>query len=203
MRYIAFGLTITCIIIFILQMLMPIITSSFLLESASVLQRPWTLVTSMFLHGGADHLIYNMFALALFGSILEKIIGSKKFVILYFISGLIAGIGAAIFYPAALGASGAIFGVLGCLAVLRPRMTVYVSYIPMPMAIAAVVWGAGDLIGMFAPGQTAHAAHLFGMFFGAGVGLYYMKQFGEKHIKRKIKLIPEKEMRHWEKRWFI
>jgi len=201
MRYVALQLTAVCVIVFILQMIFPWITDSFVLLSSEVLQRPWVLVTSMFLHGGVEHLIYNMFALALFGTILEKILGTKKFIILYFIAGLLAGLGAVLFYDAALGASGAIFGVLGCLAVLRPRMRVYVGYIPMPMAIAAVLWVAGDLFGMFAPDQVAHAAHLFGMFFGLAVGVYYRKELGEKLIKRKINSLPEKEMRNWEDRW--
>ena len=201
MRYAALWLTGICVLIFILQMIMPAVTDTFVLISSEAFQRPWILVTSMFLHGGADHLIYNMFALALFGTILEKIIGSKKFVILYFVSGLLAALGSLPFYEAALGASGAIFGVLGCLAVLRPKMRVYVGYVPMPMAIAAIVWGAGDLIGMFAPSQTAHAAHLFGMFFGIGVGLYYLKQFSEKHVKKSSKHISDKTMKKWEDRW--
>ncbi len=201
MRYIALLLTTICVVIFILQMMFPAVTNSFALVSSEVLQRPWILVTSMFLHGGVEHLIYNMFALALFGSILEKIIESRRFIILYFISGLIAGLGAAFFYPAALGASGAIFGVLGCLAVLRPRMRVYVGYIPMPMALAAVLWALGDLVGMFAPTETAHAAHLFGIFFGIALGLYYRKRFREKRVKRKIKPMPERQMRTWEDHW--
>lgn len=179
MKYAALYILVACVIAFILQQVL-LITDSLVLVSSEVLIHPWTLITSMFLHGSFEHLFYNMFALGLFGLILEQTIGSKKFVILYFVSGLIASLGSVMFYSASLGASGAIFGVLGCLAVLRPKMTVYISYIPMPMILAAVVWAAGDLIGMFVPDQTAHAAHLFGMFFGIVVGLYYRKQFGEK-----------------------
>ncbi|MBU4124464.1 MAG: rhomboid family intramembrane serine protease, partial [Nanoarchaeota archaeon] len=148
----------------------------------------WTLITHMFLHGSFEHLFYNMFALGLFGLILEKVIGSKKFIILYFVSGLIAALGSIMFYSASLGASGAIFGILGCLTVLRPRMTVYVSYIPLPMIIAAAVWIGGDLIGMVAPDRVAHAAHLFGMFFGIAVGLYYRKQLGENLFRKHFNL---------------
>lgn len=201
MRYIALWLTGICILIFVLQLIFPQATELFALVSSDVLQRPWIFLTSMFLHGSLTHLIYNMFALALFGTILEKIIESKRFTILYIVSGIVSGIGAAIFYPAAIGASGAIFGVLGCLAVLRPKMRVWVSYVPMPMFVAAGVWIAGDLIGMFAPSGTANAAHLFGMFFGIGTGFYYMKKFGENKIKREIKSLPEKEVRQWEDRW--
>lgn len=201
MKYVALWLTGICVLIFILQMIFPIITDSFVLVSADVLYRPWILVTSMFLHGSIDHLIYNMFALALFGTILEKVLGMKRFLVLYFIAGLIAGLGSIPFYEAALGASGAIMGVLGCLAVLRPRMRVWVGYVPMPMALAALVWIGGDMIGLVAPDGIAHTAHLFGMFFGIGVGLYYMKQLGEKVERRRIFPLPEREARRWEERW--
>ena len=58
------------------------------------------------------------------------------------------------------------------------------------------------MIGMFAPGQIAHAAQLGGMFFGLAVGLYYRKELGERITRRKVKPIPEKHMRTWEDRWF-
>ena len=201
MKYITPWIAAICIIVFILQSLFPLITDIFVLVSSDVLARPWIIFTSMFLHGSITHLIYNMFALVLFGLILERILGTKRFTMLYFVSGLVAGIGATIFYNAALGASGAIYGILGCLAVLRPGMRVYVGYIPMPMAIAAVLWVLGDLVGMFAPSGVANAAHLFGIFFGIAAGFYYRKDFGEKIIKRKIIPIPESEMRRWEDKW--
>lgn len=155
------------IIVFIAQFFWPGMTDQFALYSSRVLTEPWLLVTSMFLHGGLEHLFFNMFALGLFGFVLENIIGSRKFLLIYFISGIVASIGAAIFYPAALGASGAIFGIMGCLTILRPRMRVWVMGVPMPMFVAAILWAAIDLIGMFAPGNTANAAHLFGL--GAGL----------------------------------
>ena len=201
MKYIALWLVGICVAVFILQNIYPSITDSFALVSANVLQAPWTLITHMFLHGSFEHLFYNMFALALFGTILEGIIGSKRFLILYFVSGLIAALGSVMFYSASIGASGAIMGVLGCLAVLRPKMTVYLSYIPMPMIIATVVWAAGDLVGMFAPDEIAHAAHLFGMVFGIAVGLYYRKRFADHTRKYRIGSIPENEAREWENKW--
>lgn len=200
MRYVALYLVAICVVVFILEGIFPI-KDSLMLVSSYVLQRPWILITHMFVHENFGHLFYNMFALALFGTILEKIIGSRRFIILYFASGLVAALGSVMFYSASLGASGAIFGILGCLAVLRPKMTVYVSYVPMPMIIAAVVWIGGDLIGMFAPDQTAHAAHLFGVFLGIAVGLYYRKRFAERVTKYKIGSIPENEAKEWENKW--
>lgn len=201
-KWYAIKLTIVCVIIFILQKLFEPLTNDFALISAYVFSRPWILVTHMFLHGGIEHLLFNMMALALFGSILEKIIGSKKFLILYFLSGIVAGFGSAIFYPASIGASGAIFGILGCLTVLRPRMTVYVGYVPMPMFMAAILWAIMDLVGMFAPSGIANAAHLFGLGFGVVIGLFLRKDYGEKtFLKRTREKIPDEEFRSWEDRW--
>ncbi len=166
-----------CVFVFILQIMFPFIEENFVLYSSRVMEEPWMLITSMFLHGGFSHLFFNMFALGLFGFILEGIIGSKKFITIYIVSGTIAGIGAAIFYPAALGASGAIYGILGTLAVLRPRMRVWVWMVPMPMYIAAIFWALMDLAGMFAPSGTANAAHLFGLGAGVIAGFYLKGRF--------------------------
>ncbi|MFQ6020720.1 MAG: rhomboid family intramembrane serine protease [Candidatus Aenigmatarchaeota archaeon] len=190
-------LTIICIIIFVLQNLIPI-TEQFALVSADVLSRPWIIITHIFLHGSLEHLLFNMLALALFGSILEKIIGGKRFLIIFFISGIIAAIGSIMFYESSIGASGAIFGILGALGVLRPRMTVYLGYIPMPMAVAVIFWAIGDLVGLFAPDYVAHAAHLAGLIFGLAYGIYLMKDFGEKRIRKKREHLEEKVVRKWE-----
>jgi uncharacterized protein len=163
---------------FVLQTVFSGFTDIFVLVSADALTRPWILITSIFLHGDIVHLLYNMFALALFGMILEKVVGMKKFLWIFFVGGLLAGIGSTFLYNAALGASGAVFGILGTLAVLRPRMQVWVSFIPMPMIVAAGVWALGDFFGLFIPNGIANLAHLIGLAFGIGVGFYLKKEFG-------------------------
>jgi membrane associated rhomboid family serine protease len=102
----------------------------------------WTLLTSMFSHVWLPHLFFNVISLFFIGNFLEKIIGRKKFFWFYIVSGLFAGlfyavlsfyfgngeIGARIFVSPenyAVGASGAIFGLAGLLAILTPRMKVY------------------------------------------------------------------------------
>ncbi|MBS3150142.1 rhomboid family intramembrane serine protease, partial [Candidatus Woesearchaeota archaeon] len=102
-----------------------------------------------------EHLMYNLFALALFGIILENIIGTKKFMLIFFMSGIVASVISSFFYNSALGASGAIFGILGALALLRPNMTIWIYFMPMPMYIAGIVYliinffGAYFLWGIF------------------------------------------------------
>jgi hypothetical protein len=186
---------------FVLQIAVPGFTEAFLLDSADLQARPWTLVTSMFLHGDPVHLFYNMFALVIFGLVLEEIVTSRKFWLLYFTGGIAAGAVAAYFYPAALGASGAIFSVLGTLAVLRPRMTVFVMYFPMPMAVAAFVWVAIDLVGFIAPSGVANAAHIAGLLFGVAAGFALRRRYGEAARPRTPRLISEKRLERWEEDW--
>ena len=172
-----------CLVIFIIFLLQKIIgnfTDLFILDSRLVIFRIWTLLTAIFLHSGVVHLIYNLFGLALFGSILEHVIGSRKFLILFFVSGLAASIISLPFYTRVLGASGAVFGILGMLGILRPKLTVWLYHIPMPMFVALFVWAFGDIVGIYAPSGTANIAHLGGLVIGVTAGIYYRKQFREK-----------------------
>ena len=113
----------------------------------------WTIITSMFMHSGIAHLLANMISLFFIGLFVERLIGKKRFLIFYFAAGIFAGLfyafmsfffgnsvlGAKIFgSPAisAMGASGAIFGLLGLLAVLTPYNRIYLIAGPL---IAIVV----------------------------------------------------------------
>lgn len=201
----AIQIVIICAVVWIFQQMIPQITDDFALVSSDFLSRPWTIITYIFLHGGFDHLFYNMFALALFGSMLERVVGGRKFLIMFFISGIIAGIGSILFYNASIGASGAIYGIMGTLAILRPRMTVFVGFgFPLPMIVAVFLWSAGDILGFFTSSENvAYAAHLFGLAFGLIYGFYLRKDYGESAIlKKKPKAdINEKEFREWEDNW--
>jgi len=202
MRYVSLYLVSAIIAVFIFQQADPSITDSFKLVSADVWARPWILVTHIFAHSGMLHLLYNALGLALFGTILEKKIGSKRFLILFFASGIAAGIASAFFYPASLGASGAVFGIIGALAVLMPMMVVWVSYLPMPMFAAAAFWAAGDLMGFIIPSNVANAAHLAGLAFGllAGFILRGRKPLFPKKAKNQPAL-TKAEIEQWEEEY--
>jgi len=196
----AFKILAICVIVFIIQNFYTELTDQFSLTSSEFLSRPWTIITYLFLHGSLEHLIYNMLALGLFGSILEKIIGSKKFLLIYFVSGIFAGIGSLIFYSSSIGASGAIYGILGALAILRPRMAVYIGFAPLPMALAVVFWAAGDLLGLFSStGLIGHATHLFGLVFGLVYGIYLRKYY--KVDKKPNEKMGDEEFRDWEEKY--
>ena len=195
----ALWLCLIIFIIFLLQKLIPGFTDFFILDARLVDIRIWTLLTAVFLHSGMAHLLYNLFALALFGSILEHIIGSKKFMILFFIAGLAASLASLPFYNKVLGASGAIFGILGMLGILRPKLIVWLHYIPMPMIVALFVWAVGDIIGIYAPSGTANIAHLGGLAVGIAAGFCYYKQFREIKPKKEKVYIDEDKVKEWEK----
>ena len=109
----------------------------------------WTLATSMFLHGGFFHLFANMFSLFFIGSFLENLIGKKRFLWTYIIAGLMGGVFfvlASLIFGGmdvpAVGASGAIFGLLGVLAVLVPYSKISLILGPFVLIILDVVLGA-------------------------------------------------------------
>jgi len=101
----------------------------------------WTFLTSMFMHGGFFHLFVNMLSLFFIGSLVEKIIGLKRYLGFYLISGLLAGLIFVLtslvfqsdFNTYAVGASGALFGLIGLLMILTPNLPVYVMFIPIPI----------------------------------------------------------------------
>ena len=191
-----------CAIIFVFFLLQNIVdgfTDLLILDAKMAFIRFYTLLTATFLHSGIPHLLYNLFGLALFGTILEHIIGSKRFLILFFAAGLAASLISIPFYSRILGASGAIFGVLGMLGVLRPRLVVWLYSMPMPMIIALFVWGAGDVFGIFVPTGTANIAHLGGLGIGVITGLFYRNQFKEKKEKKEYAYIDEEKVKEWEK----
>ena len=194
-KFYALKLSAIMIFIFLLQFVFSDFTSLFLLNQDSFSEL-WRFVTAIFLHGGFPHLLYNLFALALFGSILEKYIGSKKFLLVFFVTGILANLISINYYDASLGASGAIFGIIGALVLIRPMLVVWAFGLPMPMFLAGALWAVGDVIGIFVPSNVANVAHLSGMFFGLVFGLIYRERVSTKNEKRLI--IDESSMRKWE-----
>jgi membrane associated rhomboid family serine protease len=183
---------ILCTIIFFLEPKDPEYPGSFYIDTknpmndifsftpALALERPWTFVTSIFLHADFTHLLFNMFALFMFGIILENKIGPRNFVILFLLSGIFGSVGYMITdfgsSVPAIGASGAIYGIIGALAAMMPFMIVWVTgIIPMPMVAFAFIWAIIEFLGLFSPGDIAHGAHLGGIFVGILYGIYLRK----------------------------
>lgn len=200
-KFYAVWLCLICIGMFILQNLIPGFTDALILDKQSYYQ-PWRFLTSIFLHGGWMHLLYNLFALGLFGSILEKLIGGRKFLAIFFLAGIFANLVAVNFYASSLGASGAIYGVLGCLAFIRPGMAIWAFGLPMPMFIAVILWIAGSVIGIFVPSNVGDIAHLSGIVIGLLFGLVLRLRRKPRKTEYNYSIkIPEDYIRDWERRY--
>ena len=107
---------------------------------------------------------------------IEQRIGSKRFIMVYFASGLVSAFAASFFYGAVLGASGAIMGILGVIIILLPEMQVLFFFIvPIRIWIAAIIIALIDIFGIFYPAGTANIGHLAGLGTGLLYGLYFKK----------------------------
>jgi hypothetical protein len=200
-KFYSLWLALICILVFILQLAIPGFTQLFLLNQKAFPQF-WRFVTAIFLHGSLLHIVYNLFALVFFGLILEKFIGSKKFLVVFFFSGILANIISVNFYTSALGASGAVFGIIGTLTLIKPLMTVWAFSLPMPLFLASLLWAAGDLLGIFMPSNIANLAHLSGLALGLIFGLVFRLTKKKKPHTQNYKIeLPEREVRIWEEQY--
>ncbi len=96
----------------------------------------WQLITYLFMHGGFSHILFNMFALWMFGMEIENIWGSKKFLTFYLLCGVVAGIFQLVLPPLfgappapTIGASGAVYGVLIAFGMLFPDRYIYIYFL--------------------------------------------------------------------------
>lgn len=202
-RFYFLWLCLICIGVYILQTLIPGFTELMLLNSNALEGQYWRFVTSIFVHGSVVHLAYNMFALLLFGFILERKIGGRRFLIVFFLSGIIANIAAVNFYPSSLGASGAIYGIIGCLTIISPFMFVWAFGLIMPMFIAAILWIIGDIFGVFGlgAGDVGYIAHLSGVLVGILFGLFFRSWKKKINLMREKISLPDKYLKVWEDRY--
>lgn len=132
----------------------------------------WQYVSYMFLHSTTDpwHLIFNMLVLWMFGSEVERALGSRKFLVLYFTAGIFAGICCCIFTPRTpiVGASGAIFAIEVAFAMYFPNSTVIFYFFPIRAKYLVMIFAGITIFNCITPrgGNIAHFAHLGGLIYG-------------------------------------
>jgi membrane associated rhomboid family serine protease len=167
------------VLIFIITLVKPAEVIGLLgLTPALLPQQPWTIVTSMFVHGGFAHIFFNMISLYFLGSFFLRAAGERTFLAVYFLGGLAGNVLYVLLAPpnvTGIGASGAIFAVGGALAVLVPRVPVYIFFIPigMPLWVAILIF----LLLSFVSSGIAWQAHLGGVLAGAVAG-FLLKRRG-------------------------
>ncbi|MCM1312369.1 MAG: rhomboid family intramembrane serine protease [Bacteroides sp.] len=189
------------VVVFIIDMLFPMISGGISLSGIFGLRyflypgfHFYQPLTYMFMHGGLMHLFFNMFALWMFGRVMEMVWGGQRFLFYY----LFCGIGAALVqelgqffglispYAMTIGASGAVYGILLAFGMTFPNERMFIIPIPIPIKAKYFVmfYAAVEVLeGMSLSDGVAHFAHLGGMLFGVILILYwrrgvYKHQFG-------------------------
>ena len=186
-------LIIGCTASFIVGKLFELSGSSFWLDAfglTPVLVRKylllWQLGTYMFVHGNIWHLIFNMFVLWMFGGELERVWGSREFLVFFFITGVCVGLLYFIFasglplivsagspYQVLIGSSGAIFGLLAAYGLMFPERTVlFMLLFPMKAKWFVLLIAAIEFYMSWSPSGVSHFAHLSGLL----IGYLYLKK---------------------------
>ena len=201
-------LIINCVV-FLAEILLPRGAGSWMMDNLTLhfwkggQFRAYQLVTYMFLHANFTHLLFNMFALWMFGRVLEADLGSRRFFVYYMVCGIGAGLiqlgvnwidyasaaGSDYVNPAALyraanaatlGASGAIFGVLLAFGLLHPNNVIMLLFPPIPLKAKwfVLIYGLLELgLGIAGSGGgVAHFAHVGGMLWGWGLLWYWRRK---------------------------
>lgn len=148
----------------------------------------WQLVTYAFLHGGFMHILFNMYALYMFGPDIERLVGSKRFATYYFVCVLTAAVTQPIVQHIeggrpvpTVGASGGIFGLLLAYGLAFPHRKLMLIFppIPMPAWLFVTLYGLLELYLGFSSraSNVAHFAHLGGMIGGFALILYWRARY--------------------------
>lgn len=171
--------------------------AAFVLVPAYVLRQPWTLVTYMFLHANFGHILFNMLGLFFFGPQVEQRLGGRRFLVLYFVSGLSGAVASIALSPHAgvLGASAAVFGVFLAFAQFWPHAQVLIwGIIPVQARVLIIIMTVMSLLGgttrVFEP-NVAHFAHLGGFIGGWLVLRWYgMRSRTARHRQLQTAPVP-------------
>lgn len=144
---------------------------------------PWQVVTYAFMHGGFEHIAFNMFGLWMFGGVIERTFGARNYTIYYFVCAVAAAVAQLLvvkyfthgFYPT-IGASGALFGLLLAFGMFYPHEKMFLLFVPIPVPawLFVIGYAAVELVLGVTGTQAgvAHFAHLGGM-----VGGYVLIQY--------------------------
>jgi membrane associated rhomboid family serine protease len=170
----------------------------------------WQLATYMFVHGGLFHILFNMLALWMFGTELERVWGTRYFVKFYFVTGIGAGILTVmlswlpfeftrpLYFSNVIGASGAIYGILLAYALYFPERQIILIIFPVPAKYAVTIIGAIAFYSSFSDSGrgVANATHLGGLLvayvFLKGSRIHPLAELKYRYLKWKINRVRKK-----------
>jgi rhomboid protease GluP len=175
--WVSLGLTALCVVVFGWEIATGALDSTKSIVQAGALSRPevmggehWRLLSAIVLHGGIDHLIGNMLALYVLGVALEHAVGRERLLLLFVGSGIAGSVASITAEPGpSVGASGAIFGMMGALIVLLHRYRDVVHVRDRRVGVVLIAWAAWTLLLGLADPFIDNAAHLGGLIGGAGL----------------------------------
>lgn len=165
---------------------------NFLVSWNSVMEgRYWTLLTTVFSHNMFWHLLINMFVLRSFGTLINSVLGARRFLIFYLTAGLTGSVCHILVSKfllhepsiSALGASGAVAGLIWLFALIFPKEKLLLfAIIPMPAFIGALAFVGLDLWGLYSQAHggglpIGHGAHLGGALAGVLFYVFYLRKF--------------------------
>jgi len=176
-------LIIVNVTMFILLQFLPALIALLGLVPAAIIQQGWIwqVFTYMFLHGTIGHIFFNMLALWMFGTELERLWGTRFFLKYYFATGIAAGVATIavsllpfalterLYLTATIGASGAIYGLLLAYGLTFPNRPIYVYFVfPIPAKYFVMIMGGIALVSSIGDsgGGVAHVTHLWGLLAG-------------------------------------
>jgi membrane associated rhomboid family serine protease len=150
----------------------------------------WRLISSMFLHGGLIHLLMNGYALYVLGPILERLMGSERFWVLYLFAGLSGAVGSLLFTPNnSVGASGAIFGLLAAAVVFGLRHGAALpARVRRVLTMGLLPWVVLNIVFGFSFEQIDNAAHIGGLLGGGMATLVLGSQLTDRGSHRSFVL---------------
>lgn len=199
------------VVMFVAQSLVPILTDALGLHPLWVVRYfwVWQLATYMFLHGGIFHIVFNMLALWMFGTELERIWGTRYFLKFYFVTGIGAGVLTVLLslLPFGftqqllrvniIGASGAIYGLLLAYALYFPDRPILLVIFPVPAKIAVTILGLIAFYSSLADnGGVANATHLGGLLvaylFLKSARIHPLSEVKYRYLKWKINRVRKK-----------
>ncbi|MBI4895411.1 MAG: rhomboid family intramembrane serine protease [Candidatus Aenigmarchaeota archaeon] len=184
-------LVLICISVFVIQIFsLPLLGlnedkffDQYAFSTNNLFERPWTIITSIFVHGDITHLLSNMLVLFFFGLALEEELGWKKTLGIFMLAAF-AGQLVSVFYYApsvlSLGASAGIFGLIGVGILVSPFGHKY----PIPLGLIGIGYAFYNIIGFFSgPSEISYIAHFGGLFVGLAYGFYHQG------LKKGLKLV--------------
>jgi len=201
------ALIITNVVMFVVSIILPGVIEFLGLKPYAIFHqlRVWQPVTYMFLHGTIGHILFNMLALWMFGTELERMWGTPAFVRYYFATGIAAAlttifvsmlpfdVTARLFDVVTIGASGAIYGLLLAYGLTFPNRPIYIYFVfPIPAKYFVMIMGGISLLSAMGDtgGGIAHITHLGGLIAG-----YALLRGG------RLTLSPASEVRYRYLRW--